>query len=69
VVAGTVVVSEQPLLKCHRCGAPTQTAAQRDFVRNRLPSHMAAHFDRELCPACARVLADRPRTLSAPESA
>jgi bidirectional [NiFe] hydrogenase diaphorase subunit len=69
VVTGTVVVSEQPLLKCSRCGAPTQTAAHRDFVRHRLPSHMAAHFDREICPACARLLADRPRTFSARESA
>jgi NADPH-dependent glutamate synthase beta subunit-like oxidoreductase/formate hydrogenlyase subunit 6/NADH:ubiquinone oxidoreductase subunit I/NADH:ubiquinone oxidoreductase subunit F (NADH-binding) len=68
VITGTVV-REQPLLKCGQCGAPTQTAAQRAFVRERLPSHMAAHLDRELCPACARLLADRPRSLPVREPA
>ena len=59
IITGTVV-REQPLLACSDCGAPTRTAAHRDFVRHRLPDHMAAHLDRELCPACARRRADRP---------
>jgi ferredoxin len=63
VITGTVVC-EQPLLTCSECGAPTQTPAHRDFVRARLPDHMAAHLERELCPACARQRADRP-TISA----
>ena len=52
---------EQPLLTCSECGAPTQTPAHREFVRQRLPEHMAALLDRELCPSCARLRADRPR--------
>jgi NADPH-dependent glutamate synthase beta subunit-like oxidoreductase len=59
VITGTVV-REQPMLTCSQCGAPTQTAAHRKFVRRRLPDHMAAQLGRELCPACARQLADRP---------
>jgi ferredoxin len=59
VITGTVV-KEQPLLACSECGAPTQTAAHRKFVRQRLPDHMAAHLGRELCPDCARRLGDRP---------
>jgi NADH-quinone oxidoreductase subunit F len=59
VITGTVV-KEQPLLRCSHCGAPTQTAAQRSFIRDRLPEAMAEHMDRELCPACARQLGDRP---------
>ena len=59
VITGTVVC-EQPLLTCSECGAPTQTPAHREFVRNRLPDHMAALMDRELCPSCARLRADRP---------
>ena len=59
VITGTVV-REQPLMKCSDCGAPMQTAAHRRFVRQRLPDHQAAHLGRELCPACARQLADRP---------
>ncbi len=59
VITGTVV-REQPLLACSDCGAYTQTPAHRDFVRGRLPDHMAAHLDRELCSACARRRADRP---------
>ena len=59
IITGTVV-REQPLLACSDCGAPTQTPAHRDFVRDRLPDHMAAHLDRELCPTCARHRADRP---------
>ena len=42
------------------CGAPTQTPAHREFVRRRLPDHMAALLDRELCPSCARGRGDRP---------
>ena len=59
IITGTVVC-EQPLLTCSECGTPTQTPAHRDFVRDRLPDHMTAPLDRELCPACARRLADRP---------
>jgi NADPH-dependent glutamate synthase beta subunit-like oxidoreductase/formate hydrogenlyase subunit 6/NADH:ubiquinone oxidoreductase subunit I len=59
IITGTVV-KEQPLLTCSQCGAPMQTAAQRKFVRHRLPNHMAAHLGRELCPDCARRQADRP---------
>ena len=60
VITGTVV-KDQPLLRCVECGAPTRTAAHREFVRQRLPDHMAALLDRELCPTCARLRADRPR--------
>jgi NADPH-dependent glutamate synthase beta subunit-like oxidoreductase/ferredoxin len=59
IITGTVV-REQPLLTCGECGASTQTPAHREFVRRRLPDHMAAHLDRELCPACERRRADRP---------
>ena len=59
IITGTVV-REQPLLTCSECGAPTQTPAHREFVRQRLPEHMAALLDRELCPSCARLRADRP---------
>jgi NADH-quinone oxidoreductase subunit F len=59
IITGTVV-REQPLLVCSECGVSTQTPAHRDFVRNRLPDHMAAPLDRELCPSCARQRADRP---------
>jgi len=54
------VISQQPLLTCSTCGSPTQTAAQRDFLRQRLPAHVSSHLQRELCPACVRKLADRP---------
>ena len=60
IITGTVV-REQPLLTCCECGAPTQTPAHREYVRRRLPDHMAALLDRELCPSCARGRADRPR--------
>jgi NADPH-dependent glutamate synthase beta subunit-like oxidoreductase/Fe-S-cluster-containing hydrogenase component 2 len=63
IITGTVVC-EQPLLTCSECGVPTQTPAHRDFVRDRLPDHMTAHLDREICPSCARQRADRP-TISA----
>jgi len=59
VITGTVVC-EQPLLTCSNCGTPTQTPAHIEFVRNRLPDHMAALMDRGLCPSCARLRADRP---------
>ncbi len=59
VITGTVV-REQPLLTCKECGSPTQTPAHREFVRTRLPDHMAELMDRELCPSCARIRADRP---------
>jgi NADPH-dependent glutamate synthase beta subunit-like oxidoreductase/NADH:ubiquinone oxidoreductase subunit F (NADH-binding)/ferredoxin len=60
VITGTVV-REQPLLTCSECGAPTQTPAHRQFIRDRMPDHMAALLDRELCQACARNRGDRPR--------
>jgi ferredoxin len=59
VITGTVV-QEQPLLACSECGAPTRTPAHRDFVRDRLPDHMAALLDRELCPSCARLRTHSP---------
>ncbi len=59
IITGTVVC-EQPLLTCSECGAPTQTPAHREFVRQRLPEHIAELLDRELCPSCARRRADRP---------
>jgi len=59
IITGTVV-REQPLLVCSECGAPTQTPAHREFVRHRLPDHMVAQLDRELCASCARQRADRP---------
>ena len=52
IITGTVVC-EQPLLSCSECGAPTATPAHRDFIRDRLPDHMTATLDRELCPSCA----------------
>jgi len=59
VITGTVV-QEQPLLACSECGAPTRTPAHRDYVRDRLPDHMATLLDRELCPSCARLRTYRP---------
>ena len=59
VITGTVV-QEQPLLTCSSCGAPTQTPAHRAYIHDRLPPHMAALLDRELCSMCARQRADRP---------
>ena len=64
IITGTVV-REQPLLTCSECGAPTQTPAHREFIRRRLPDHMAALLDRELCQSCARrghVPAATPRS-------
>ncbi len=59
IITGTIV-AEQPLMRCVECGTPTQTIAHQRYIRRRLPDHMAAHLGRELCPACARRLADRP---------
>jgi ferredoxin len=59
VITGTVV-KEQPLMRCSHCGVPTQTAAQRNFIRERLPETMTGPLARELCPTCARELGDRP---------
>ena len=59
IITGTVV-KEQPLLSCVACGAPTQTPAHREYIRKRLPPHMAAHLDREISPAGARLRGDRP---------
>ena len=63
IITGTVV-REQPLLTCSECGAPTQTPAHREFVRQRLPEHMATLLDRELCPSCSRRRADRPSVMA-----
>jgi len=61
-ITGTVV-REQALLTCSRCGATTQTAAHREFVRGRLAApehaHLAKPLERGLCPACARQPGDR----------
>ena len=65
VITGTIV-QEQPLLTCSACGAPTQTPAHRAFVRQRLPDHMVALFDRDLCQSCTRQRADRPTAISSP---
>jgi ferredoxin len=59
VITGTVV-REQELLHCATCGAVTQTPAHREFVQRRLQAPFAGHLERELCPDCARQLADRP---------
>jgi len=64
IITGTTVC-EQPLLTCSECGAPTQTPAHRQFIRDRLPDHMAALLDRDLCPSCARLRADRPAVSAA----
>jgi formate hydrogenlyase subunit 6/NADH:ubiquinone oxidoreductase subunit I len=68
VITGTVV-KEQPLLTCSECGAPTQTAAHREYVHDRLPEHMAALLERELCQACARGRGDRPHMGVTPRAA
>lgn len=69
IITGTVV-REQPLVKCSSCGTPYQTVAHRRFVHDRMPSyHMGLHMDRQLCPACARLLADRPLSYRVPEPA
>ena len=59
IITGTVV-KEQPLLTCSECGAPTQTPAHREYVHGRLPDHMAALLERELCQTCARGAATVP---------
>ena len=64
IITGTVV-REQPLLSCSDCGAPTQTPAHREFIRQRMPEHMAFLLHRELCPSCARGRGDRPLVESA----
>ena len=51
---------EQPLLKYADAALPTQTPAHRDFIRKRLPPHMASHLDREISPSSARLRGDRP---------
>jgi len=59
IITGTVVC-EQPLLEYADAALPTQTPAHRDYIRKRLPPHMAAHLDREISPAGARLRGDRP---------
>ena len=68
IITGTVV-REQPLLTCSECGAPTQTPAHREYIQKRMPDHMAALLDRELCPSCARRRGDRPRVGAVPRVA
>jgi len=65
IITGTVV-KEQPLLSCSECGTPTQTPAHREYVHGRLPEHMAALFERELCQTCARGRGDRPHVGATP---
>ena len=48
IITGTVVC-EQPLLTCSECGAPPRRPRTGEFIRDRLPDHMAALLDRELC--------------------
>jgi NADPH-dependent glutamate synthase beta subunit-like oxidoreductase/NADH:ubiquinone oxidoreductase subunit F (NADH-binding)/ferredoxin len=59
IITGTVVC-EQPLLQYADPAQPMQTPAHRDYIRQRLPPHMAAHLDREISPAAARQRGDRP---------
>ena len=59
IITGTVVC-EQPLLEYADAALPTQTPAHRDYIRQRLPPHMAAHLDRKISPAVARLRGDRP---------
>jgi hypothetical protein len=53
IITGTVVREEAASLSCSQCGAATATPAHRDFIRDRLPDHMTATLNRELCPSCA----------------
>jgi NADPH-dependent glutamate synthase beta subunit-like oxidoreductase/formate hydrogenlyase subunit 6/NADH:ubiquinone oxidoreductase subunit I len=59
IITGTVVC-EQPLLNYREDGIPAQTPAHREYIRKRLPPHMAAHLDREISPSSARQRGDRP---------
>jgi ferredoxin len=59
IITGTVVC-EQPLLEYSDAALPMQTPAHREFIRKRLPAHMAAHLDREISPSAARLRGDRP---------
>ncbi|MBK5106165.1 MAG: 4Fe-4S dicluster domain-containing protein, partial [Burkholderiales bacterium] len=59
VITGTVVC-EQSLFTYSEAGMPAQTPAHREYIRKRLPPHMASHLDREISPASARRRGDRP---------
>jgi len=59
IITGAVVC-EQPLLEYADAAMPMQTPAHRDYIRRRLPPHMAAHLDREISPSSARQRGDRP---------
>ncbi len=59
VITGTVVC-EQPLLPYADAALPLQTPKHRDYIRQRLPPYMAAHLEREISPAAARLRGDRP---------
>jgi formate hydrogenlyase subunit 6/NADH:ubiquinone oxidoreductase subunit I len=59
VITGTVVC-EQPLLTYSDAAVPTQTPAHRDYIRKRLPPHMATHLERQISPSSARQRGDRP---------
>jgi NADH-quinone oxidoreductase subunit F len=63
VITGTVV-REQPLLACSECGMPTQTPAHREFIGKRMPDHMEEVMERDLCPSCSRIRADRPKLIA-----
>ena len=59
VITGTVVC-EQPLLDYADATIPIQTPAHREYIRKRLPAHMAAHLERGISPSSARLRGDRP---------
>jgi len=59
IITGTVVC-EQPLLAFSDAAVPTQTPAHRDYIRKRLPLHMATHLERQISPSSARQRGDRP---------
>ena len=59
IITGTVVC-EQPLQAYSEPGIPAQTLAHREYIRKRLPPHMAAHLDRQISPSTARQRGDRP---------
>ena len=63
IITGTVVC-EQPLLDYADAAIPMLTPAHREYIRKRLPAHMAAHLDREISPSLARQRGDRPEVVS-----
>jgi NADPH-dependent glutamate synthase beta subunit-like oxidoreductase len=53
VITGTEV-RHQPLLTCQSCGTPYISSAQRELVSGRVGAVSGTHWQRGLCPACAR---------------